>query len=329
MDGIDRWGTPTGGRMEIPEPRTSMNVVLAGSNAPFAAPLAQALTARGHTVVTVPCSPGETIPPAHQLHSTSPDEPDRDGLAEVAARADVVILVAGLGPVASVVADSHILDVLLARMRPGAALLHTSTLAVFGTPGPDAVVSEDDIPSPPRDLQAQRASEIRVLAAADWLRTVVVRPGLVYGPDGGPLLQAAVGHAARQGVSRYVGTRDDNYPTVHLHDVVDLYTLLVESSSAHGIYHAASGGTTAGALATLIADHAGVDRVEPWTAAALETELGTAATPSAVDVVADRSRAVPELGWRPDGLALAHQLAAPEPSEESGTVDVGSTRHPV
>ncbi len=106
---------------------------------------------------------------------------------------DAVILLSGIDSLTSMVDDSRDLDAVLGDLKPGSALVEVTTMAVFGDAG-DHPVTEDDTPVVPADLDPVAACEIRVLAAEDWLRGIVVRPGLVYG-DGGGLALAPGGRA--------------------------------------------------------------------------------------------------------------------------------------
>lgn len=296
--------------MTTPPPSTpSRDVVLAGSGAPFAAPLADFLSARGHAVRTLVTDAPETVAPAYAVHHAGVDDHPRDTLAAAVEHADAVVLVGGLGPVASIVSDSRTLDTVLGAIGPAAVLVHTSSLAVLGAPGPDVTVDETTTPDTPAQAQPQRVAEIRTLAA-DWLRTVVVRPGLVYRDGGGELLHAAVDHARQQGISRFFGDPDDRLPTVHLDDVLDLYARVIEDASAHGIFHAASDDIGSRELAELVAHLAGVASVGPWTPAAL-AELGVPFGPPRVDLRLWTSRAVEELGWRPAAPSLVRAWSVP------------------
>jgi nucleoside-diphosphate-sugar epimerase len=70
----------------------------------------------------------------------------------------------------------------------------------------------------------------------DHLRTIVVRPGLVYGGGGGrvgDLFKSAV-----NGLVRVVGDGNNHWPLVYDRDLADLYVRLVSRDEAAGVYHA-------------------------------------------------------------------------------------------
>ena len=72
--------------------------------------------------------------------------------------------------------------------------------------------------------------------ASDNIRTVVVRPGVVYG--GGHGLVGDLFKAASNGLVRVVGDGNNHWPLVYDRDLADLYARLVANADASGIYHA-------------------------------------------------------------------------------------------
>jgi nucleoside-diphosphate-sugar epimerase len=73
-------------------------------------------------------------------------------------------------------------------------------------------------------------------AAGDHLRTIVVRPGVVYGGR-----QGIVGNllkAACNGLVRVVGDGNNHWPLVYDRDLADLYVRLAGRQDAVGVFHA-------------------------------------------------------------------------------------------
>jgi len=73
-------------------------------------------------------------------------------------------------------------------------------------------------------------------AASPTLRTIVVRPGVVYGNSGG--MVGDLLKMASNGLVRVVGDGNNHWPLVYDRDLADLYARLVASTDASGIYHA-------------------------------------------------------------------------------------------
>jgi nucleoside-diphosphate-sugar epimerase len=114
-------------------------------------------------------------------------------------------------------------------------VIYTSGVWVLGqSPDPAA----EDAPVNPIPLTAWRpAHEQFVLGAAtEHLRTVVVRPGVVYG--GGTGMVADLFKSASNGLVRVVGDGNNHWPLVYDRDLADLYARLAASQDASGIYHA-------------------------------------------------------------------------------------------
>ena len=73
-------------------------------------------------------------------------------------------------------------------------------------------------------------------AAGDHLRTIVVRPGVVYGGGGG--MVGDIFSAATNGLVRVVGDGNNHWPLVYDRDLADLYAKLAVNQEASGVYHA-------------------------------------------------------------------------------------------
>ena len=141
--------------------------------------------------------------------------------------------------------DRVAVEVLLAAARrprtAGAAappkrfFVYTSGVWVLGkTPEPAA----EDAPINPIAMVAFRpAHEQLVLdAAGDRLRTMVVRPGVVYG--GGNGIVAEMFKSASNGLVRVIGDGNNHWPCIYDRDLADLYARLVGREDAAGVYHA-------------------------------------------------------------------------------------------
>lgn len=141
--------------------------------------------------------------------------------------------------------DRLTLDTLLAAARrprtasssaPARRLfIYTSSLAVLGRVADPAA---EDAPVHPIPVAAWRpAHEAVVLeASSDKLRTVVVRPGTVYGGGSGAVADLLTGGA--NGLIRIVGDGFNRWPLVYHHDLAELYVRIAADEDASGIYHA-------------------------------------------------------------------------------------------
>jgi nucleoside-diphosphate-sugar epimerase len=90
---------------------------------------------------------------------------------------------------------------------------------------------------PPQHVAWRPAHEDLVLSAfSATLRTVVVRPGIVYG--GGRGIVADLIKDALNGLVRVVGPGKNRWPLIYDHDLGDLYVRILETPTAAGIFHA-------------------------------------------------------------------------------------------
>jgi nucleoside-diphosphate-sugar epimerase len=122
-----------------------------------------------------------------------------------------------------------------ASAPPKRFIIYTSGVWVLGRTLEPAA---EDAPINPIAASAFRpAHEQMVLDAADAnLRTIVVRPGVVYG--GGDGMVGNIFKAASNGLVRVVGDGNNHWPLVYDHDLADLYSRLAAHPGASGIYHA-------------------------------------------------------------------------------------------
>lgn len=90
---------------------------------------------------------------------------------------------------------------------------------------------------PPPHVAWRPAHEDLVLSSSSsTLRTVVVRPGIVFG--GGRGIVADLIKDALNGLVRVVGPGKNRWPLIYQHDLADLYATILESPTAAGIFHA-------------------------------------------------------------------------------------------
>jgi nucleoside-diphosphate-sugar epimerase len=176
-------------------------------------------------------------------------------------------------------------------------VIYTSGTWVLGQ-SPDP--SNEDAPVNPTPIAAWRpAHEALVLSAAsDRLRTVVVRPGNVYGSGRG--MVGDLLKMASNGLVRVVGDGNNHWPLVYDRDLADLYAKLAANPSASGVYHANDeGDERVNDLIAAIKPHVSLRpdvRYVPLDEA--RSKLGPAADAMALDQVirSPRARAI---GWAP------------------------------
>jgi nucleoside-diphosphate-sugar epimerase len=114
-------------------------------------------------------------------------------------------------------------------------LIYTSGVWVLG--GTASPAAEDALLNPAPLVAWRPAHEqLVVRAAGNGLRTMVVRPGIVYG--GGRGIVGDLFRDAGNGLLRIIGTGENHWPTVYDRDLADCYVRLASSAGAGGVYHA-------------------------------------------------------------------------------------------
>jgi nucleoside-diphosphate-sugar epimerase len=293
-----------------------MRIFITGATGYIGGAVAERLIAAGHTVLGLARSQEKAKAlAARGIEPVIGKLSDLDVIRCAAAASDGVVNAASAE-------DSPVAHALCAALEgTGKALVHTSGTSVaadraLGEPG--GVVHTEDMPLdtlPERLLRV--AIDRHVLAAAGrGVRSVVIRPSLIYGRGRGlnpfshqvPKLAAV---ARDRGRPVHVGRGLAVWSNVHIDDVADLYVRALLDSPAGHVYFAANGEASWRDLAVDIGRALGLDG-EPEA-----LDIGTALEIfgiSAVTSFSSNSRVSSEkarrmLGWAPKGASLEEQLA--------------------
>ncbi len=199
--------------------------------------------------------------------------------------------------------DRRTVEVLVAAARASGAprlFVYTSGVWVYGDTG-GAVVDETGPLAPP-DLVAPRlAMEELVRAAHDGLlRTVILRPGCVYGGRGG-LTATWFSSALREGAARMVGDGSCRWAMVHVEDLAEAYVRVVESPVDGEVCNVTDGqAATVRACAEAASRAAGAaGRVTAMPLEEARREMGSLADCLALDQQVDSGKAARLFGWTP------------------------------
>jgi nucleoside-diphosphate-sugar epimerase len=208
------------------------------------------------------------------------------------------------GPRVDATAIETLLASLSGRQR---FFIYTSGVWVLG-PCPTPV--DESAPVNPVAQSAWRAPhEQRVLeAAGSGLRTIVVRPGLVYGGSRG--IVGDLLRDAANGLVRVIGNGENHWPLVYERDLGELYLRLATNPQASGVYHANDeGDERVNDLVNAIAAHMTIRpsiRRVPLTEA--KSKMGAYAEALALDQIV-RSPRARALGWSPSLHSVAGNAA--------------------
>ena len=187
-----------------------------------------------------------------------------------------------------------------ARDRSGRVLLATSGVWVYGETG-DVAADETSPLDPPTHVAPRPAVDAAVLSwNGGGLRTIVIRPGCVYG-GGGSLTASWFETAGKDGAARVVGDGANRWAMVHRDDLADLYVRAAESGLGGEVINATDRSratvSECAAAASLAAGAEG--RLEHVPVEQAVAAMGPFATCLALSQHVDSWKAVHRLGWTP------------------------------
>jgi nucleoside-diphosphate-sugar epimerase len=277
----------------------NMQVFLTGATGYIGTAVADRLRAAGHKLSALARS--DTASERLTAAGTRPvrgDFADPKSVGSAARSADGVIsLATTYNPAVDGPAIDAILEALAGSDKP---FIYTSGIWSHGDTG-GAVVDETSPPKPAALVQWRQAVEDRVLeGAARGIRTVVIRPAIVYGRGGG-IPAGFVDSARKEGAARFVGTGENRWPFVHVDDLADLYLLALERAPAGSLLLGVSGPShPVRDVAVAASRGAGAGgRTTAWPLEEARKTLGAYADALVLDQQASGRRAKETLGWQP------------------------------
>lgn len=226
------------------------------------------------------------------------------GFADVLRHArttDAVLLVAQLDDDLEARTVAALLDALRGT---GATFVFTSGSGVMleRTEGAwsDASFAEgDDFPVEPLAARRREIERAILDAASSRLRTMVIRPGMIWGAGDHSHVTMTYRSVSVTGAACYVGEGLNTYANVHLDDVARLFSTALDRGRPGALYHAVAGETPTRWIAEAVARDLGVPSrsLSAQEASAVWGEFGALILGSSSRLRAPRSR--DELGWMP------------------------------
>ena len=174
--------------------------------------------------------------------------------------------------------------------------------------------AEDDPFEPSKyiGLRLETETMVRDAGSSGSVRSMVIRPPMIWGHGGCGHLRMFYSDAGRSGEVGYLGAGLNLYSNVHVDDLAEVYRLALEKGTAGALYHAVAGELNNRTLAEAVARDLGIparsidfaEGVRRW--GKFETLIGMA--------TCSRSRSPRtrrELGWRPRHLDLLTDIGHP------------------
>jgi nucleoside-diphosphate-sugar epimerase len=285
-----------------------MRVFLTGGTGYVGAAVLDALVRAGHTVdALVRNSEGAARVQARGAQPVLGDLMQVASWRDAAAASDGTVHAAADHGAKARELDATVVDTLTALPpKDGRFLVYTSGIWVLG-PAPAPV--DESAPTNPLEIVAWRpAHEQRVLHAGAGMRTVVIRPGIVYGGSRG--IVGDIVKDAANSLVRVVGSGDNHWPLIYDRDLGELYARLVGTAGAAGVYHATDDGAeTVNDIVAALVEHAPTApsiRHVPLPEA--RKKMGPYADALALDQIV-RSPRARALGWAPTLHSVAGNAA--------------------
>lgn len=291
-----------------------MKVFVTGATGYIGGSVATRLREAGHTVLGLARSADAAMtlkqrgiePVAGDINAYTP-------FVEAAKRVDAVINAANSD-------NAFVVHALLEGLKgTGKTLIQTSGSSVVGKYDLGEA-SEDtfdeDTPFTPQPEKAMRvAIDNQVLAAANHgLRTIVIRPTLIYGRGIGVAstsvqLPKLIDVAKKHGIPRHVGRGLNIWGHVHIADVADLFVLALEKAKPCSLFYAENGEADFKSVAQSIGRMLGLgDATRDWPIGEAVEGLGPGAYLSFGSNSRVRGKRSRELGWVPKGGTLFDEI---------------------
>lgn len=180
-----------------------------------------------------------------------------------------------------------------------------------GAWSPDSVAEDDPFVPEPLALPRVEAEGIVRAAARRGLRSMVIRPPVIWGPgDNGPVA-SVYRSVAITGAACYIGSGLAAYSNVHGTDLARLFSLAIERGKAGALYHAVAGEIPYRWIADAVARDLGVKTrsLTPDEATDVFGPFGALLLAACSRSRDPRTRS--ELGWRPVQFDLLSQVGEP------------------
>jgi nucleoside-diphosphate-sugar epimerase len=294
----------------------AMKIFLTGATGYIGGSIGDALVKRGHAVTgLVRTEDGAKQLQARGMKTVLGTLDDSAVITQASREADAVIDTAEAN-------HPGVVDAIAAALRgSGKAFLHTSGSGIVATDARGELVDTiyDEYtpftPSFPRMVQRAAIDQVVFDCAQQGVRSVVIRPTMIYGGGRGVRTESAqipalIDNAKKAGIGLHIGRGENRWANVHIDDVVDLYLLALEKAPAGALYYAENGEEALKDIAAAISRLLGFGgKTRNWSPEDAEKALGPKAHSSFASnsrVRGKRSRA--ELGWTPKGIPVFEEI---------------------
>ena len=294
----------------------AMKIFLTGATGYIGGSIGDALVKRGHAVTgLVRTEDGARQLQARGMKAVLGTLDDSAVVTQASREADAVIDTAEAN-------HPGVVDAIAAAVRgSGKTFIHTSGSGIVATDAKGEAVPDiyDEYskfqPAFPRMVQRAAIDQVVFDCAKENVRSVVIRPTMIYGGGKGVRTESAqvpalIDNAKKAGIGLHIGRGENYWANVHIDDVVDLYLLALEKAPPGALYYAENGEEQLKNVAAAISRLLGFGgKTRNWSPEDAEKALGPKAHSSFASnsrVRGKRSRA--ELGWKPNGAPILEEI---------------------
>jgi nucleoside-diphosphate-sugar epimerase len=289
-----------------------MKVFLTGATGYVGSAVAIALQAANHEVLGLARSTtAEEKLRSRHIQPIQGDLHNSQSLINGAQQADGVIHVATTNDAEIAALDRQAVETFLSTLEgTGKPFIYTSGTWILGNTG--TMIADEMSPLNPTPLIAWRAEiEPLVLAAKKRnIRTVVIRPALVYGHGGG-LVAMLVQSGLQQGVVQFVGNGQNRWTLIHVEDLARCYAAALDLAPSGSLFIAADDHQVFSlrAIAEAASHAAGVPgQTRSWALTDAQQNMGAFADALVLDQRMSSEKARQVLNWQPQAPSLFDEL---------------------
>ncbi|BAZ49043.1 hypothetical protein NIES4103_16540 [Nostoc sp. NIES-4103] len=288
-----------------------MKVFLTGATGNIGSAIAQRLIAQGHSVIGLARSLEAATKLKNQGIEPHPgDLNDLQSIAQGAKQAEAAIHAAWTPGAQMIEAEKNAVTTILDAIdSSGKTFIYTSGMMLYGDTG-NKIVDENTPINPPDFLTWRVPIEQTVLDATNRnIRSIVIRPGLVYGQGRG-FIARQIDSARQDGMARCPGTGKNFWSIIHVDDLAALYVCALEKAPAGTILNGATESVSIRTLIEAISHAAKTNgKIVDWSQQEARQVLGPFADALWMNIQVSGNKAREMLGWQPQVDSVLDRIA--------------------
>ncbi|MBB4822886.1 nucleoside-diphosphate-sugar epimerase [Sporosarcina luteola] len=210
--------------------------------------------------------------------------------------------------------DMEMLDVssvqtmLEALEGTGKPFIYTSGTLIYNDTFQNVVDEDSDLnPLPFLQWKVEQEQNVRTAALRN-IRTIIIRPTLVYGRGGG-LVQATIKRTIQMQCANYIMDGQNAWSTIDVDDLAKLYVCAYTQAAPGSLFNAASREMiTTKELLTSIGNVVGVEKILSWSYEDAVQAMGPVAWGSSINQRVSGLRAEQQLHWIPGANSILKEI---------------------